>query len=805
MRVPVSWLSEYVDHGLSADDLATTLTRGGLEVEAVERPAGGTRGVRVLEVVEVAPLEGSDRLSLVQATDGEQAWEIVCGASNFGPGDKVPGALPGAVLRGEVEVGRKRVFGVTSNGMLASPRELGVGDDHAGIWVLDDDAPVGADLADWLDLDDAVLVLDVTPDRGYGLSLLGLARDVAALTGADLHLPEGGQPSGDPGVPVTIGAPDRCTRFDGRTVSGVEVGPSPAWLQRRLAAAGIRPVSNVVDVTNYVMLETGNPTHAYDRALLAGPRIDVRTAAPGETLVTLDGVERRLDPDDLLICDADGPVALAGVMGGEATEINAATSDVFVEVANFTARTVLRTARRHGLHTEGSRRWERTVPPETVPLAATRCVELITTTAGGRFVGGSDTHPAPQERPVVRLRPGRARAYLGIDADDAEQAALLARIGCQTAPDAEGIAVTPPAYRPDLRAEVDLYEEIARLHGYDRVPSRVPSTGQVGGRTPDHEARRRARAALAGAGWTEVMPFPFIAAEDLAALGLAEDDRRRRPVALTNPLSKEEAVLRTTLLPGLLRVVRRNVNHQVPDVAVFEAGHLFLPPAEGEPGAWGGPDERRLPAEPWALGLAACGSFGPTRHDHDARAVDVHDLLGALDAVRDTLGRPPLEVQATDEPPFHPGRAARLRCEGRDLGVVGELHPRVAEAFEVPPRTLVGEIRLEPLVAGGVRAARALVPSALPALRFDVAVIVDETVPASAVEAAVREGAGDALAGCVLFDLYQGPSIGEGRKSLAYRIRLEERERQLDDRDEQAAIEGVARAVAERVGGTLRR
>ncbi|HVL99290.1 MAG TPA: phenylalanine--tRNA ligase subunit beta [Egibacteraceae bacterium] len=811
MRVPLSWLSDFVDITLSAEDLAETLTVGGLQVEAIERPSAGARGVAVAEVRSVEKVAGSDKLHLVEAFDGTDTLEVVCGAANYGPGDRVAWAKPGATLPGGVEIGRRQLFGVTSNGMLASPRELGVGDDHRGIWVLERDAPLGADVAEWLGLDDAVLVLEVTPDRGYALSLHGLARDLAALTGADLHLPAlpserpaGAGPPPHP-VPVTIADPDRCRRFDARTIGGVEPGPSPAWLQRRLAAAGMRPVSNLVDATNAVMLETGNPTHAYDLALLAGPAIEVRTARAGERLRTLDGVDRDLDADDLLICDADGPIALAGVMGGEATEINPATRDVLVEVANFDACSVLRTARRHGLHTEGSRRWEKTVPPESVPVAADRCVELVTATAGGGVGAQADHYPNPPERPVIRLRPPRACAHLGVDLTAADQAALLEAIDCAVTPAGVDLDVTPPAYRPDLRLEADLYEEIARLHGYGRVPERVPSTGQVGRRTPEHDARRALRGALAGGGWTEVMPFPFIADADIDSLALDPDDRRRRTIALVNPLSKEESVLRTTLLPGLLRVVRHNVNRQTPDVAVFEVGHVFLEPTPEQPGADGGPDGTVLPAEPIMLGLAACGAFVPARHDRPARDADLFDLLGAVELVLRTLGRSGLDATRTAEPPFHPGRAARLRVGGRDVGVAGELHPRVAAAFEVPPRTLVAELDLAPILAGGVRPRHAVVPSPLPGLRFDVAVVVDEDTSAAAVEAAVRAGAGARVTAVTLFDVYRGAQLGEGRKSLAYTVLLDDPERQLTDTDEAQAIDAIARAVGDAVGGTLRR
>jgi phenylalanyl-tRNA synthetase beta chain len=812
VRIPLSWLRELVAVDLPAEQVADILTLGGLEVEAIEHPTGGTRGVVVAEVLEVARIEGSDKLHLVRVTDGSDTHEVVAGASNFRPGDRVPAALPGAVLPGGFEVGRRKLFGHVSNGMLASPRELGVGDDHAGIWVLDADAPLGADVSTLLDLDDPVLVLEVTPDRGYGLSVAGVARDVAALTGATLTLPEAdAAPAvGPSGVAVVVADPARCRRFDARRLEGLEPRPAPAWAQRRLAAAGMRPISALVDATNIAMLETGHPAHAYDLDRLAGPRLEVRYARAGERLVTLDGVERACDPDDLVIADADGPVGFAGVMGGERTEVGPATRTVVLEVASFDPRAVLRTARRHQLLTEASKRFEKTVPAETVAWGAARCAHYLVAFGGGAVTGRDDVYPGPRSRPVIHLRPARARSVLGLDLDDAEQGALLERIAC-TVERADGaLAVVPPAYRPDLEIEADLFEELARLHGYDNVPETVPASGQAGGRTPEDEAVRAVRRALAGGGWTEVLVLPFIGEADLEALELAAGDRRRQTIALVNPLSKEESALRTTLLPGLVRALRRNVNRQVGDVAVFEVGRCFLTPTDADPGAPGSPphvdvDEVPLPAEPLTLGFAACGQFEAPRHDRAARPVDVYDVLGAVDLVRRALGRPALEAVPTEERPFHSGRAARLRLEGRDVGVVGELHPRIVAAFEVPPRTVVGEVRLDRIVGGGAQPAQPLAPSALPRARFDVAVLVAESVPAAAVEAAVRAGAGTRLSECRLFDVFRGPQIGAGRKSLAYALRLDDPERQLTDDDVSAAIEGVAAAVTRRVGGELRR
>ena len=807
MRLPLSWLHEYVDPGLDSEALADLLTIGGLAVEGIHRPTGGTRGVVIAEVLDMAKIEGARKpLHLVHVTDGTDTHEIVCGASNYAPGDKVPAALPGAVLTGSFEISRRKVYNTVSGGMLASARELGVGDDHSGIWVLDDDAPVGHDLTEWLDLDDVVLELEITPDRGYALSVVGVARDVAALTGAELRIPEiPAFRGGGTGVPIEIADRATCARFSAHRIEGVQVRPSPARVRRRLAAAGMRPISSIVDATNLAMLETGHPAHAYDLNLLAGPRIDVRYARRGETFPTLDGVERTCDEDDLIIADADGAVGFAGVMGGERTEVGDQTTTVLLEVASFTAANVLRTARRHVLLTEASKRFEKTVPAGTVPFGAARCAQLITQLAGGRITGADDIGGAPPEPEVIRLRTDRTRSMLGIAVDDAEQSALLERIDCTVEADAGVLAVRPPDHRPDLRIEADLWEEIARLHGYDKIPLTVPSSGQVGGRALDADALRLARRALAGGGWAEAVSLPFSPGEDVDGLHLPADDRRRALISLVNPLSKEEAVLRTTLLGGLLRAARRNVNRQVSDVALFEVGRVFLPPTPEDPGADGGPAGVTLPAEPQMLGLVACGSFEPPRHDHSARPADIYDLIGAVEAVRRAVGAGALEVQPAADMPYHPGRAARLLLDGEELGVVGELHPRVIAAFDVPPRTLAGELRLAPLVRNGVLPAASAQPSPLPGARFDVAVIVDEGTPAASVEAAVRDGAGELLTSCRLFDVFAGEQIGEGRKSLAYALQLDSPDRQLTDDDVSAAITGIERSVGERVDGHLRR
>ena len=672
----------------------------------------------------------------------------------------------------------------------------------------------GPSCGEWLVLDETVVVLELTPNRGDALSMWGLAADVSALTGARLHLRrrEVAVP-GTPGVPVEIEG--GCHRFTATTLEGVTDGPSPAWLRRRLAAAGVRPRGRLVDATNHAMLETGHPVHAFDRDRLGGPLLAVRYARAGERLRTLDGVDRTLDPDDLVIADAERVVALAGQIGGEETEVTAATTDVVLEVASFDAPSVLRATRRHKLFTEAARRFEKTVPDASVVDGADACVALLVELAGGTVTGRTQVWPDPRPRPTITLRPARARAVLGIDVDAATQQRLLESLGCvvtsggkdstDVSPVQGALWVAPPVHRPDLAIEEDLYEEVLRLHGYERAPERLPSTGQVGRRDPADDAHRRVRRALAGGGWTETLAIPLQAEADLEGLGLDGDDQRRQPLRLRNPLSAEETVLRTTLLPGLLRAVRTNVGRQVGDVAIFETGRVFLPPDAQEVGADGGPDDVVLPAEPLMLGFAACGAFEPGDFSRAARPVDLRDLLGAVDLVRSVLGLPAFVARPTDERPYHPGRAARLALADDDVGVVGELHPRVVEALQVPSRTLAGELRLDLLLADGARPATPAAPSPLPGLRLDVAAVVPDDVGSAAVEAVVREGAGQRLTELTLFDVYTGPQVGEGRTSYAWRLRLEDPSRQLGETETREVIEAIDGLLAGRLQGRLRR
>ncbi|CAN5766723.1 phenylalanine--tRNA ligase subunit beta [soil metagenome] len=804
MRVPISWLYEYIDLTLPAEELADVLTMGGLEVDAVERPTAGAKGLTVVEVLAVESVPKSDKLSLVQASDGERTWEIGCGASNFAVGDHVPAALPGSTLPGGLKVQAKELMGVTSNGMSASARELCVGQDHSGIWLLGPDAPVGTDVTTWLDLDEAVIDIDLTPDRGYGASMWGLARDLSALTGAELLIPEmRGNPDGDPGITVTLEQNSSCRRCDGRSIADVTIAASPPVIQKRLHLAGIRPISNVVDATNYAMLETGYPVHAYDRALLRGD-ITVRRADPKETLTTLDGVVRDLHAEDVVIADDRGPIGLAGVMGGEATEIHADTTDLYVEVAAWDPIAVLRTGRRHRLYTEAKARFERTVSAQWLPAGASRVNDLILAWAGGTVIGGHDHHPVRDKRPKITLRPSRIRSLLGIDVDADEQATLLERIGCTVEGTGDERSVTPPPYRPDLHIPADLAEEVARLYGYDRITPTVPSTGRAGRRSPEYLVGMAVRSTLAGAGWIEVLHYPFISDDDLVALGLGADDPRLQTVKLVNPLSKEESVLRTTLLPGLLGTVRRNVNRQNADLALFETGHVFLPSSAGRPALDGGPSGVQLPAEPDHLALVACGAFDRRRHDRQARPADFADLMGVVELIRRAVGAGDLNVERLTDMPFHPGRAARVFFGETLVGAVGELHPRVCEAYEIPVRTVAAELELDIIVAGGAGLPAARIPSPLPGLRFDVAALVDAEVDHATVATTIAEAAGDKLSVMDLFDVFEGSQLGEGKKSLAFSLVLEDPDTQLSDVEEAAAIDRIAAAI-EGLGGQLRR
>lgn len=841
MRVPLPWLAEYaaLPAGVTGEQVAADLVRVGLEEEGVH--GGEVTGPlvvgQVLEFVDEPQKNGKtirwcsvDVGDLnVENPDGTRSPRgIVCGAHNFVPGDKVVVVLPGAVLPGPFAITARKTYGHVSDGMICSARELGLGDDHDGIIRLVEwgmaDAPVGADAIALLGLGEQTVEVNVTPDRGYALSVRGVARDYALATGAAFTDPAAldvPKPTDD-GFPVALqddapihGVPG-CDRYVARVVRGVDASrPSPAWMQRRLEQAGMRPISLAVDVTNYVMLAVGQPLHAFDLDTLKAP-IVVRRARAGERLTTLDDVDRALDAEDLLITDDGGArvLALAGVMGGASSEVTATTTDVLVEAAHFDPITVARTARRHKLSTEASRRFERGVDTDLADRAAELAVRLLVEHGGGEAgpVTDADERPAV---PAIELPVTLPERVIGVPLTRDEVVAHLERIDCRVEPAGDAaLAVTPPSWRPDLRIAVDLVEEVARLVGYHAIPSVLPVAPAGRGLTHAQRARRSVSRALAEHGLVEVLTYPFVGPEIHDAFGLPADDPRRTAVRLANPLSDEQPEMRTSVLATLVEALRRNVGRGATDVALFETGLVTRPQTLGAVAP-------QLPVGilPSAADLAALHAAVPPQPQRVAllmagqrvlpgwygagRPADWTDALDAALLVARTLGVE-VTVTADEHEPWHPGRCARLEAGGVLVGHAGELHPKVVAALSLPDRTVAAELDLDVLVAASGELRRAVPVSTFPLAKEDVALVVDGAVPAGVVEAALRDGAGPLLEQVRLFDVYTGPQVGEGKKSLAFSLRLRAPDRTLTADEVTAARQGAVQAAADRCGAVLR-
>ncbi|MFE4358691.1 phenylalanine--tRNA ligase subunit beta [Kitasatospora sp. NPDC001119] len=831
MRVPLSWLREYVDlpAGETGRDVAERLVRAGLEVETVEQIGADFKGPLVVgEVLSIEELSGFKKpirhcfVNVGDANGTGDPQEIVCGATNFAVGDKVVVVLPGAVLPGPFPIAARKTYGHTSAGMICSARELGMGDDHNGIIVLPPEYEPGTDAIELLQLVDEVLDIAVTPDRGYCLSMRGVAREAAAAYGLPLADPAllDVPPANSFGYLVKVNDQTGCDRFVARTVVGVDPNAkSPIWLQRRLQKSGIRPISLTVDITNYVMLEVGQPLHAYDKQRVDGP-ITVRRAAQGETLTTLDGVERKLSAEDLLICDNSGPIGLAGVMGGASTEIldpaaGPGTTEVIIEAAHFDAVAIARSAKRHKLPSEASKRFERGVDPEATRAAAQRAVDLLVLIAGGTAEAGVTDIAAPHPVRTITIAADLPDRVAGTGYGRETVTRRLQEIGCSVS-GADVLEVTPPTWRPDLTDPYDLAEEVIRLEGYDNVPARMPNVPPGKGLTEAQRVHRRIGVALAAAGYVEVNNYPFLGEPAFEALGLEADDRRRRTVKLVNPLNDEEPALRTTLLPGLLGALRRNVGRGNTDLAVFETGTVFLPKDELSVAPRPAVDHRpsdeelaaldaALPDQPRRIAVALAGERLPSGWWGKGSQASWADAVEAARTVARAAGVE-LTVRQGQLAPWHPGRCAELLVAGTDrvVGHAGELHPRVVKALGLPARTAAMEIDIDLLTADGAERVNGPAVSGFPVATQDVALIVDTAVPAAEVEAALRAGAGELLEAIRLFDVFTGEQVGEGRKSLAYALRFRAVDRTLTADEATAAREAaVAEAVA-RTGAVLR-
>ncbi len=801
MRAPLSWLREFAPVEGAPEDLAASFSNLGLVVDGVERIGGGLEGVVLARVLALRPHPDADRVQLVDVDPGEGGpLQIVCGAFNMAVGDLVPLATLGTVMPSGMEIGRRKMRGEWSNGMLCSASELELPEiqGEKGILVIEAGLAVpGTPVRVALGLDaDVVFELDISPNRPDALSMAGVARDLAAVLGVPFHLPPlAGVPfdSTERRAPVNLRDPDLCPRFTATVIEGVRVGPSPEWLAHRLTLAGMRPINNVVDISNYVMLELGQPNHAYDLDRLpAGPEgaggLGVRRARPGETLVTLDDVERRLEGDDCLIVDADDtPVGIAGIMGGASSEISGATTTVLLEAAYFTPMAIARTGKRLGLFTEARARFERGVDPEMIDLAVDRFVSLLGRVRRGPTVDVVEPSYLPAPRPVV-VRTSRVNDILGTSFTDDDISRLLAPIGFATSPAEAGVqVVTIPTWRPDSTREIDVIEEVARMHGYRNIARSLPPGVRTGGGLTSYQRERRlVRDILVGAGVSEAWTTTFLGPGDLERAGLPGD-----AVEVENPLDRSESLLRTSLVPGLLKAVRFNVDRQSPDVRLFEIGHVFARPSAEA--AVPVPDER----EDLAIVVAGAGAGAEL-------ATRLWAVLASglrLDDVRlDANG------EAAPRAGMHPTRSARLvvASTGQVLGALGEVDPSAVAAYGLTGRIGVVAVELEPVVAAPRRDSQARPISRFPSSDFDLAFAVDEGVPAADVAGTLRAAGGELAESVALFDVYRGPAIADGRRSLAYRVRLRALDHTLTDAEVVAVREPMIDAVVRGHSAELR-
>ncbi|WP_250405196.1 phenylalanine--tRNA ligase subunit beta [Streptomyces cellostaticus] len=848
MRVPLSWLREYVDLPATETgrDVQAKLISAGLEVETVEQLGADLKGPLVVgQVLTIEELEGFKKpirfctVDVGGANGTGEPQEIVCGARNFAVGDKVVVVLPGATLPGGFSIAARKTYGRTSHGMICSGDELGMGDDGSnGIIVLPPETEVGKDAVELLQLVDEVLDIAVTANRGDCLSIRGVARETAIAYGLPLRDPallDVPAPNAF-GYPVRVAEPAGCDRFTARTVTGLSPeARSPIWLRRRLQKVGMRPISLAVDVTNYVMKELGQPLHAYDRNRVQGA-IGVRRAEEGEKLVTLDGTERRLHAEDLVITDERGPIGLAGVMGGANTEIadvprsgtdssvgtpadaEYASTDVVIEAAHFDAVSIARTARRHKLSSEASRRFERGVDPRAAAAAAQRTVDLLVLLAGGTAEAGVTEVVAPSAPRTVTIPADHPDRVAGVVYGRETVVRRLQEIGCDVHGQDE-LVVTVPSWRPDLAEANDLAEEVIRLEGYENLPSTLPKPPSGRGLTHRQRLHRRVGRALAGAGYVEAPNYPFVGEQVFDQLGLEPGDPARRVVKLVNPLNDEEPALRTTLLPGLLGALRRNDGRGSHDLALFETGLVFQPREERRAGAHLSVDRRptdeeiaslngALPEQPRHVAVVLAGAAERAGWWGKGRPADWADAIEAGRAVAREAGAD-LIVRKGRYGPWHPGRCAELAvvADGaeRVVGHAGELHPRVLKALGLPERTCAMELDLDALEAVGDGVPQAPGISTFPVATQDVALVVDRPVPAAEVEAALREGAGELLESIRLFDVYENAEqLGEGRKSLAYALRFRAGDRTLTVDEASAARDAAVALAGERTGAVLR-
>jgi phenylalanyl-tRNA synthetase beta chain len=818
LRVPYSWVTEYCDPGLPVEELGERLALRTTDVERISHVgAPSADGFVIGRVASVESHPDADRLSVCEVDTGDSTRTIVCGAPNVAAGQIVPVALPGAELPGGQKLGQAKLRGVVSDGMILSETELEMGDDADGIVVLDGEFTPGTPLADVLPVSEAVLELEVNSNRVDCLGVYGVAREVHAFSGAPLagapwetDAEAAGDGQAVDYASVTVEVPELCPRFTARVFTDVAVGPSPLWLKARLVAAGQRPINNVVDITNYVMLMTAQPLHAFDLDRVPDGALIVRTASEGERMTTLDGTERTFDSEAVLVCDRDGPSGIAGIMGGELSEVSDETTRVLLEVATWNGVNILRTSRRLALRSEASNRFEKQLHPELAIRAQRIASRLLVALCGAKLVPGTinvAADPPPPRRP--RLRAGRAESLLGMPIEQDACETYLDRLGFEVQSSDGDIVAEVPVHRYyDVSREADLIEEVGRIHGYDEhLPATLPREGGQGGRlTREQELRRLAEDVMRDLGFDGIVALSLTDPGLPARLRLQEGDQRATPIRVSNPLSLDHSELRTTLLGSLLDAARYNLARGADRVALFESGRAYLARGESRAGGVAGgvfAGDRPAPAfEPQCLAALAVGPLAPASWGSEARPADFFAIKGILEALAGQLGAA-VELEAHAQPFLHPGRSAKVVVGGLEAGWLGEVHPLVCREWDI--ESAAGfQVGLAELVAASPFGREAYEDvTTYPASYQDLAIVVDDDVPAARVRQVIMEGGGDLLRGAHVFDLYRGEQVGEGRKSLAFRLEFRAPDRTLTDAEVAERREAIQAALAG-IGGSLR-
>ena len=827
MNVTLNWLKNYIDFEFSPSELADRLTMLGIEVESIKQLGAELEGVVVGSVTSIQPHPNADKLVLCQVDIGEtEELQIVCGAPNAREGMLAPVATIGATLPIGLTIKRAKLRGEVSLGMLCSEKELGLSEDAAGLMELPTDTPLGTSLSEALGLDDVVFELEITPNRPDCLSLIGVAREIRAETGNALKLPQVDFNEDETDIremtSVTIEAPDLCPRYAARVIRGVKVGQSPAWLQHQLESVGVGVINNIVDITNFVLMEYGQPLHAFDYHKLTENRIVVRRAAAGENITTLDEIARELTPDMLVIADAEKPVALAGIMGGYDSEITETTCDVLLESAYFNPSSIRATAKALGISTEASYRFERGADPGVVLAALDRAAQLIAELAGGSICKGIvDVYPGQQPLRRIQLRPERVNFILGTALEAAEMVQILRHLGFdieesrpevaptgtkkdrdpEVAPTEKSVfQVTAPTFRSDITREIDLIEEIARVYGYDNIPTTLPKGDiPVPVPNPSTEVRKHIKYFLLAAGMMEAINYSFCDPNCFDKIRFTADNPLRDALKLRNPLSPEMSVLRTTLIPSLLENAQHNRNHQIDTIALFEIGNVFI-----QDGGSSRSDLRIATLEPERVTGILAGQIGDGVYSNPYREPDFYDIKGLVEGILEVCGIVDYTLQKTDAPTFHSGRNAAVLLDDRQLGTFGEAHPEVLENYDLPYKAYLFDFDMEALVDAAIFAKRFEPIPVYPKVERDLAIVVDKELLSDIPTGLIYATGGELVESVRLFDVYEGEQVPEGKKSLAYAITYHSATETLTDKAVNALHDKVVKRLNQELGAELR-